>query len=161
MDADELINSALSSGRMLRGDLYHVLLGNADLNIFNVKSLDEVWKDGLASFTVGINFGWMLLGLFEETDEAWKLSRAIETKDDNYAGKIIMTNDLFVLEGQPEWNEFRITTITSVTKYNNLMFANGADRGWVVLGIFAEENGANEWQDILRMYVRDKDGNVL
>lgn len=162
MDPNDILNAALNSGgKMIGGSSLFVLEGNVELNLFNVKTLDEVYFRNTADFAEGINNGWMSLGISSDKDELWNFSRAIERKDKSFEGNIYVSMTNFVLDGQPERNELRVIPMSEFFSNNNTAFANHINIGWLTLGIFSDFETADESKTYIRLLFRDEAGTNL
>ena len=68
---------------------------------------------------------------------------------------------LFIVEGHPQRNEFRILPADEAFKMNLNAFAWNINTGYQYMGIFTEEKLAHEYIDKVRQLIRDEQGNRL
>lgn len=76
-------------------------------------------------------------------------------------GKMIGGKELYVVEGNPSTNELRVLPMDELYKNNIMAFTYSIHPGFVVLGVFTNQEAAEEHCQAIRSLFRDEDGNVL
>ena len=75
--------------------------------------------------------------------------------------KSVRREGLFVLEGDPGRNMFRIVPAAKALKDNMYCFINNINSGFQFMGIYETEKAAKLHIDIIRQKLRDEHGNRL
>jgi hypothetical protein len=75
----------------------------------------------------------------------------------NGGGKLVGGTAMYVLEGHPERNEFRILTADEVLRNNLAAFGNRFGTGYVYLGMFTTAEAAEESIEVIRRLIRKED----
>jgi hypothetical protein len=73
----------------------------------------------------------------------------------------IMGEGLFILEGHPERNLFRILPADEAFKMNLNAFTYNINTGFQYMGIYTTEKQAQQYIDKIRERLRDEEGNRL
>jgi hypothetical protein len=164
LDIDNLLSDLYESTQntLLGGDHLFALEGHAELKLFRVVTLNELYRSAVIDFGLGISSGYCLHGIFAKKEDAWKFSENVSGGKQIHSKLDMFHSDThYVLEGEPSRNELAVNTYQWGVESNVTLYLNSVNRNWLCLGIFINEEAARLSESIIRMYVRGEDGKPI
>ena len=134
------------------------LQAHVELQLFQVRPIEDVYVDGLTDFSAGITNTFSVLAISPSQDELWRFkTELIDEKKQEFSGNLIRGDKPILVAGEARINDIQRMSINKFCDNNLALFKLGFSGNWDLLSILKNSRSAATNIDMIRSYIRKAD----